>query len=118
MNKNIFLNGLVDLAQSRLGSKIVYKTDEFFAPAIRIINPIPPIFKENTFDNHGKWMDGWETRRKRSKGNDYLLIKLGKPGKIKLADVDTSFFNDTATTEIYTRSIVGSVKMCIRDSPL
>src|SRR5665254_14124 len=27
------------------------------------------------------------------------------------------FFNDTATTEIYTRKIVGSVQMCIRDSP-
>ena len=25
------------------------------------------------------------------------------------------FFNDTATTEIYTRSLVGSVQMCIRD---
>ena len=25
------------------------------------------------------------------------------------------FFNDTATTEIYTRSLVGSVRMCIRD---
>lgn len=31
--KYIFLNGLIDLAQSRLGSKIVYRTDEFFAPA-------------------------------------------------------------------------------------
>ena len=29
----IFLNGLIDLAQSRLGSKIVYRTDEFFAAA-------------------------------------------------------------------------------------
>ena len=37
--KYIFLNELIDLAQSRLGSKIVYKTDEFFAPAKRIINP-------------------------------------------------------------------------------
>ena len=46
-NKNlILLNGLIDLAQSRLGSKIVYKTDEFFAPAKRIINPWPPVFKE------------------------------------------------------------------------
>ena len=44
--KYIFLNGLIDLAQSRLGSKIVYKTDEFFAPAKRIINPWSPIFKE------------------------------------------------------------------------
>ncbi len=38
----IYQNGLVDLAQARLGSKIVYKTDEFFAPAKRIINPWPP----------------------------------------------------------------------------
>ena len=81
-NKNVFLNGLIDLAQSRLGSKIVYKTDEFFAPAKRIINPWPPIFKEGVFDKHGKWMDGWETRRKRVKGHDYLILKLGRPGKI------------------------------------
>ena len=40
-DKNIFLNGLIDLAQSRLGSSVVYKTDEFFAPAKRIINPWP-----------------------------------------------------------------------------
>ncbi|SVC46737.1 uncharacterized protein METZ01_LOCUS299591, partial [marine metagenome] len=93
MNKNIFLNGLIDLAQSRLGSKIVYKTDEFFAPAKRIINPWPPVFKEGVFDKHGKWMDGWETRRKRSKGYDYLILKLGKPGKIHKVDIDTSYFN-------------------------
>ena len=80
--KYIFLNGLIDLAQSRLGSKIVYKTDEFFAPAKRIINPWPPVFKKGVFDKHGKWMDGWETRRKRDKGHDYLILKLGKPGKI------------------------------------
>ena len=84
MKKNniIYLNGLIDLAQSRLGSKIVYKTDEFFASAKRIINPWPPVFKEGVFDKHGKWMDGWETRRKRTKGHDYLILKLGKPGKI------------------------------------
>ena len=79
----IYQNGLVDLAQARLGSKIVYRTDEFFAPAKRIINPWPPVFKEGVFDKHGKWMDGWETRRKRSKGHDFLILKLGKPGIIK-----------------------------------
>ena len=53
MKKNniIYLNGLIDLAQSRLGSKIVYKSDEFFAPAKRIINPWPPVFKEGVFDD-------------------------------------------------------------------
>ena len=97
-NKNIFLNGLIDLAQSRLGTKVVYKTDEFFAPAKRIINPWPPIFKEGVFDKHGKWMDGWETRRRRSKGFDYLVIKLGKPGKIFNVDLDTTHFSGNQPT--------------------
>ncbi len=98
--KYIFLNGLIDLAQSRLGSKIVYKTDEFFAPAKRIINPWPPIFKEGVFDEHGKWMDGWETRRKRDKGHDYLILKLGKPGKINKVDIDTSYFSGNQPSKI------------------
>jgi len=102
MNKKkyIFLNGLIDLAQSRLGSKIVYKTDEFFAPAKRIIDPWPPVFKEGVFDKHGKWMDGWETRRKRSKGHDYLILKLGKPGKIYKVDIDTSYFSGNHPTKV------------------
>ena len=93
MIRRYIIKNSIDLANPILGTKIVSCSDEFFAPSKRILNPLPPIFKENVFDNHGKWMDGWETRRRRSKGNDYLLIKLGKPGKIKLAEVDTSFFN-------------------------
>ena len=93
MKKILFKNGMIDLAQSRLGTKVVYKTDEFFAPAKRIINPWPPIFKKGVFDKHGKWMDGWETRRKRGKGHDYLILKLGKPGKIHKVDIDTSYFS-------------------------
>ena len=55
----IYQNGLVDLAQARLGSKIVYKTDEFFAPAKRIINPWPPVFKEvYSINTANGWMDG------------------------------------------------------------
>jgi allantoicase len=102
MNKKkyIFLNGLIDLAQSRLGTKVVYKTDEFFAAAKRIINPWPPVFKEGVFDQHGKWMDGWETRRKRTKGHDYLILKLGKPGRINKVDIDTSYFNGNQPSKI------------------
>ena len=99
--KKIFLkNGMVDLAQSRLGTKIVYKTDEFFAPAKRIINPWPPVFKEGVFDKHGKWMDGWETRRKRNKGHNYLILKLGKPGKIHKVDIDTSYFSGNQPNKV------------------
>ena len=91
--KIIFTNGLIDLAQPRLGSKVIFKTDEFFASANRIIDPVPPVFKEGLFDKNGKWMDGWETRRKRIFGHDFLIIKLGKPGSINKVDVDTSYFN-------------------------
>ena len=91
--KIIFINGLIDLAQPRLGTKIIYKTDDFFAPANRIISPTNPIFKEGVFDKHGKWMDGWESRRKRTPGHDYIILKLGKPGTISKIDIDTSHFN-------------------------
>jgi allantoicase len=91
--KIIFTNGLIDLAQPRLGSKIIFKTDDFFASSKRIIDPLPPVFKEGLFDKNGKWMDGWESRRKRTSGHDYLIIKLGKAGSIKKVNIDTSHFN-------------------------
>jgi allantoicase len=91
--KIIFTNGLIDLAQPRLGSKVIFKTDDFFASANRIIDPSPAVFKEGLFDKNGKWMDGWESRRKRTSGHDFLIIKLGKPGSINNVDVDTSHFN-------------------------
>ena len=91
--KIIFTNGLIDLAQPRLGTKVIYKTDDFFASANRIINPSDPVFKEGVFDKHGKWMDGWESKRKRVPGHDYIILKLGKPGKISKVNIDTSHFN-------------------------
>ena len=84
---------MIDLAQPILGSKIVYKTDEFFAKANRIINPNEPVFIKNKFDKHGKWMDGWETRRRRNKGYDYLIVRLGKEGRILQVNIDTTHFN-------------------------
>ena len=94
MIKNKIINsGLIDLAQPRLGSKIIYKTDDFFAPVSRIINPSIPIWKEGIYDNNGKWMDGWETRRKRTDGHDCLILSFGKAGKISKINIDTSYFN-------------------------
>ena len=92
MSNKYIIKNTTDLANPLLGTKIFKFSDEFFASAKRIINPATPIFKENVFDQHGKWMDGWETRRRRSKGNDYLIIKLGRPGKIQLVDIDTTLF--------------------------
>ena len=115
-NKYIFLNGLIDLAQSRLGSKIVYKTDEFFGQAKRIINPWPPVFKEGVFDKHGKWMDGWETRRKRKKSHDYLILKLGKPGKIHKVDIDTSYFSGNQPSKVSLDACISKKKLPNKNS--
>ena len=89
---------MINLADPRIGTKIIFKTDDFFAAAHRILNIETPVFKDGLFDKHGKWMDGWETRRRRSKGYDYLVLKLGKPGKIFDIDIDTSHFNGNQPT--------------------
>ena len=39
ISKNFIKSGIIDLAQPRLGTKILYKSDEFFGLANRIINP-------------------------------------------------------------------------------
>ena len=91
MNKKYIIKNNIDLANPILGTKIFSCSDEFFAPAKRILNQASPKFKKDVYDRHGKWMDGWETRRKRTKGNDFLIIKLGMPGKISSIVLDTSF---------------------------
>ncbi|MGM8891795.1 allantoicase [Psychrobacter sp. 1Y1] len=81
-----------NVADSRLGAKSLFATDDFFADKSRILNPDAPIFVVGKFDNNGKWMDGWETRRKRHLGYDYLVIQLARPTKIAGLDIDTSHF--------------------------
>ena len=48
--------------------------------------------KECLIKMENGWMDGKLVRR-RTKGYDYLIIKLGKPGKIFNVDIDTSHFS-------------------------
>jgi len=84
--------GLVNLAQPRLGAEVVMANDEFFGARERLIDPREPVFIPEKYDEHGKWMDGWETRRRREPGHDYCIIRLGAPGVIKGFDVDTRHF--------------------------
>src|SRR5262245_8211854 len=37
-------------------------------------------------------MDGWETRRRRTPGHDWAIIRLGLPGIVRGIVIDTSFF--------------------------
>ena len=82
----------VDLAQPRLGSEVVYATDDFFADKARLISPTEPQFIPGKYDDNGKWMDGWESRRKRVPGHDWCVIRLGVPGVIAGFEIDTRHF--------------------------
>ncbi|KAF5274029.1 hypothetical protein FQA39_LY01144 [Lamprigera yunnana] len=83
---------LNDLSSEANGGKVLFATDDFFAPAENLLKEEAPIFKPNVYTDHGKWMDGWETRRKRISGHDWCIIKLGVPGVIHGIEIDTAFF--------------------------
>jgi allantoicase len=87
-----FINQWIDLAQPRLGAEIVSCSDDFFAECSRMLNPEAPQFIVGKFDDNGKWMDGWETRRRRNGGYDHAIVKLGLAGEIKGIDIDTTHF--------------------------
>lgn len=80
-----------NLANPRIGAAAICASDEFFAPLARMLDPQPAIFVPGKYDANGKWMDGWETRRKRSAGHDWAVIKLRR-GRIAGFDIDTSHF--------------------------
>uniref|UniRef100_K3XBK1 Allantoicase domain-containing protein n=1 Tax=Globisporangium ultimum (strain ATCC 200006 / CBS 805.95 / DAOM BR144) TaxID=431595 RepID=K3XBK1_GLOUD len=86
------LERLTDLASSSFGGRAIFATDEWFAAAHLLLTPDAPVFITDKFTDYGKWMDGWETRRKRIAGQDWCIIELGLRGTIDAIDVDTAFF--------------------------
>lgn len=82
----------VRLEQPRLGTRVVFATDDFFGDKARLIDPADPVFIADKYDENGKWMDGWESRRKRDPGHDHCVMKLGMPGIVRGLDIDTSHF--------------------------
>jgi allantoicase len=84
--------GLVDLAAAALGGRALGTSDDFFAEVGNLIAPGRGVFLEGKFTDRGKWMDGWETRRRRDQGHDYCVIQLAAPCKLALLDIDTRHF--------------------------
>jgi allantoicase len=98
----------VQLEQPRLGTRVTFATDEFFAAKERIIDPAAPVFIDDKYDDHGKWMDGWESRRKRTEGHDYCVIRFGVPGVIRGFNIDTSHFTGNYPPQ-------ASIEACVSD---
>jgi allantoicase len=82
----------IDLAQPRLGAEVVDVTDDFFADKSRLIARAEPVFIPGKYDENGKWMDGWESRRKRIPGHDWCVVRLGAPGIVAGFEIDTRHF--------------------------
>ena len=78
---------MVELASERLGGAVLAANDEFFAPKENLLKPGEPVFVEDRYTDRGKWMDGWETRRRRTPGHDWCIVRLGTPGILRDAGV-------------------------------
>ena len=83
---------LIDLASERLGGAVLEANDEFFAEKENLIRDAAPVWREGEYTDRGKWMDGWETRRRREPGYDWAVVQLALPGSIHGFVVDTAFF--------------------------
>ena len=83
---------MADLASARVGGRAIHANDEFFAPKSNLVKPAPPVFVPGRFTTRGKWMDGWETRRRRTPGHDWCIVALGMRGRVRGVNVDTRHF--------------------------
>ncbi len=82
----------INLASPRLGATVEAASDDFFGDKARLISDAEPVFIADKYDNNGKWMDGWETRRRRGLGHDWCLVRLGMAGLLSAIEVDTRHF--------------------------
>jgi allantoicase len=85
-------DGQAELASRLLGATVVAVSDESFGEKEHLLDPAPVNFEPGHYGPHGELVDGWETRRRRTPGHDWALVRLGLPGRISTVDVDTSSF--------------------------
>src|SRR5439155_718361 len=74
--------GEIDLAAVENGGLVIASSDMFFGSRQNLIMPGRAL----------NMSDGWETRRRRGPGHDWVLIRLGANGPIHRVEVDTSHF--------------------------
>jgi allantoicase len=90
------LDGIsVDLASWMTGGVVVASSDDFYGPAQVLNRP----------DQARNMGEGWETRRRRDGGHDWVLIRLGYAGAVSRLVFDTSFYRYNASEAV---SVTGS----------
>ncbi|MBK05022.1 MAG: allantoicase [Deltaproteobacteria bacterium] len=91
-NQSIGISNGIDLLAESLGGKALLCSDDFFASMDNLVKEGRGVFLPDEYTERGKWMDGWESRRKRDEGHDWCILKLGVPGVISVFDIDTNHF--------------------------
>ncbi len=113
--------GLADLASSRIGGRAIAASDDFFASKANLIKPEPAVFIPGRFTPRGKWMDGWESRRRRTPGHDWCVVALGVRGRVRGVNVDTSHFTGNHPSQCSVEGLDASRPpgrgLCAADGP-
>jgi allantoicase len=102
---------LPDLAAEAVGGAAILCNDEFFAEKENLLRAHEAEWREHVYTDRGKWMDGWETRRRREPGHDWCVVRLGLPGVIRGVVVDTAWFRGNFPEAC-------SLEACAIDDPL
>jgi len=92
------LDGLpLDLVALENGGTVVAASDRFYSPPENMIAP----------GRAAVMGDGWETRRRRGPGHDWVLFRLAGAGHVSQAVVDTSCFLGNAPATATVRACDG-----------
>lgn len=94
------LSHLTELSLDATGSFVLAASDEYFAPKEALLRPHAPEWREGAYTERGKWMDGWESARRRTPGHDWAIVRLGTPGRLEAIVVDTTHFKGNAPAEV------------------
>ncbi|GAB2807426.1 allantoicase [Streptomyces daliensis] len=73
--------GTFDLVALENGGAVEDASDRFYSPATNTIQP----------GRSRKMDDGWETRRRRDKGNDWIRYALAGQAEIRAVEIDTGY---------------------------
>lgn len=98
----------IDLLSEKYGGQALTCNDEFFADASNLVKTSKPVFIEGKYTDRGKWMDGWETRRRRVEGHDWCILRMGVAGMICAFDINTQHFKGNAPNHV-------SIEACFSD---
>jgi allantoicase len=102
---------LPELANERVGGAAIATNDDFFAQKENLLRVHEAQWRDDAYTDNGKWMDGWESRRRREPGYDWCVVRLGLPGAIHGVVVDTAFFRGNFPAEC-------SLEACAVPGPL